>query len=105
FDDFSVAYDIDGDAGQAYRLYQAAFNRTPDIGGLGYQMNALDEGLTLTQVAANFIDSPEFQHTYGNVDDTQFITLLYQNVLHRAPDPGGLRDHLGEIASGQSRAD
>jgi hypothetical protein len=99
-----VALDINGDAGQAYRLYQAAFNRVPDVGGLGYQTHALDTGLSLVQVASNFIASPEFQSTYGNVDDTQFLTLLYQNVLHRAPDAGGLQYHLDEMAAGQSRA-
>ncbi|HUR89853.1 MAG TPA: DUF4214 domain-containing protein [Ramlibacter sp.] len=99
-----LGLDINGDAGQAYRLYQAAFNRTPDVGGLGYQTNALDTGLTLEQVAANFIASPEFQRTYGNVDNTQFITLLYRNVLHREPDSGGLQYHLDEMAHGESRA-
>ena len=105
FADHYVALDVTGDAGQAYRLYQAAFSRLPDLGGLGYQMTALDSGLSLSQVAGNFIASPEFQRTYGNVDNTQFITLLYQNVLHRAPDAGGLQFHLNEIATGQSRAD
>lgn len=100
-----LALDIEGNAGQAYRLYQAAFNRTPDVPGLGYQTNALDTGLTLSQVAGNFIASPEFQRTYGNVDDTQFITLLYHNVLHREPDSGGLQFHLDEIAHGETRAD
>lgn len=105
FSDGYVSLDINGDGGMAYRLYQAAFNRHPDIGGLGYQTNALDNGLTIAQVAGNFIASPEFQATYGSVDNTQFITLLYQNVLHRAPDSGGLQFHMDEFASGQSRAD
>jgi hypothetical protein len=60
FADVAKAYDTDGNAGQAYRLYQAAFNRTPDQGGLGFQMKALDDGLTLTQVAQNFINSLNF---------------------------------------------
>jgi serralysin len=77
----------------------------PDTAGLKYQTNALDSGYSLSTVAGNFIASPEFQRTYGNVSDTQFITLLYQNVLHRAPDAGGLQYHLNEIATGQSRAD
>ena len=46
-----------------------------------------------------------FKHTYGAVDNTQFITLLYQNVLDRAPDAGGLQFHLGESTQGQSRSD
>jgi uncharacterized protein (TIGR01370 family) len=100
-----VSFDISGIPGQAYRLYQAAFDRIPDMGGLGYQIHDIETRFGLVQVAANFIASPEFQSTYGNVNDTQFITLLYQNVLHRAPDEGGLQYHLGEIAGGQSRAD
>jgi serralysin len=102
---YHTALDIDGNAGMAYRLYQAAFDRTPDLGGLGYQMHDLDIGVSLEQVASNFIASPEFQRTYGNVDDTQFLTLLYNNVLHRAPDVGGLQYHLDEFAHGQTRAD
>jgi hypothetical protein len=105
FSDQGVAFDVSGHAGQAYRLYKAAFDRVPDVGGLGFQMNALDSGLTLSQVAGNFIASPEFQATYGSVDNTAFITLLYQNVLDRAPDAGGLQFHLNELANGETRAD
>jgi serralysin len=105
FDNVSEAYDIDGHAGQAYRLYKAAFNRTPDLGGMGYQMHALDGGMSLSRVAGNFIASPEFQSRYGNLDNTQFISLLYQNVLNRAADPSGLQFHLDELAHGETRAD
>ena len=99
-----IALDTDGNGGMAYRLYQAAFNRTPDHSGLGYQMQALDNGLSLSQVAANFIASPEFQQTYGALNNTQFVTQLYQNVLHRAPDEGGLAYHVGNLAGGMARA-
>jgi hypothetical protein len=104
-DGFAVALDVNGDAGEAYRLYQAAFNRAPDLPGLGFHINDLDHGVPLWMVAEHFIDSPEFQTTYGNTDNTQFITLLYQNVLHRAPDTGGLQFHMDEFAHGESRAD
>lgn len=101
----AVALDVESNAGQAYRLYQAAFNRAPDKGGLGFQMNELDIGLSLSQVAQNFINSPEFSRTYGSLDDTQFVTQLYQNVLHRAPDAGGLSFHVTNLSRGVSRAD
>jgi len=100
-----LALDIEGNAGQAYRLYEAAFNRIPDVPGLGYQTNALDTGLSLTQVAANFIASPEFQRTYGNVDNQQFVTLLYRNVLDREPEQAGLQYHMDRLAAGATRAD
>jgi Ca2+-binding RTX toxin-like protein len=106
FSDSRVAIDVAGNGGMAYRLYQAAFNRTPDLGGLGFQMTAMDNGLTIGQVAQNFINSPEFSATYGSLNDTQFVTQLYANVLHRTPDAGGLAFHTGNLASGvNSRAD
>ena len=105
FSDAKVAIDTAGNGGMAYRLYQAAFNRAPDVGGLGFQMNALDNGLTLSQVAQNFITSPEFSATYGNLSSAQFVTQLYTNVLHRAPDAAGLAFHTNNLANGIARAD
>ena len=97
FADTAVALDVTGIPGQAYRMYQAEFNRKPDIGGLGFQMNALDAGFTLTQIAQNFIDSPEFSATYGALNTSAFVTLLYQNVLQRAPDAGGLDFYVSHL--------
>jgi hypothetical protein len=86
----AVALDISGVGGQAYRLYQAAFDRQPDQTGLGYWIKTLDGGTTLEQVASGFAGSKEFADLYGaNPSDTQFTDLLYQNVLHRAPDAAG----------------
>jgi len=65
FSDGSLALDINGDAGQAYRLYQAALDRTPDAVGLGYWISALDGGTSLNTAAADFIASSEFQQLYG----------------------------------------
>jgi hypothetical protein len=90
FADKNVALDIDGNAGESYRLYQAAFNRTPDKAGLGYWIAAMDHGQGLKQVAANFIDSAEFRQMYGaSPSDSQYVDALYQNVLHRTPDAAG----------------
>lgn len=105
FSDAAIAFDTAGNAGQAYRLYQAAFNRTPDQGGFTFQMKALDNGLSLKQVAQNFLASPEFQSTYGaRLSDSQFVNQLYQNVLHRAPDSGGLAYQVSALSSGTDRA-
>jgi hypothetical protein len=105
-DGYAVALDVNGDAGQAYRLYQAAFDRAPDLPGLGFHINDLDNGLPLWAAAQHFVESPEFQAKYGSaVDDTQFITLLYRNVLNREPEAAGLQFHLDEFAQGETRAD
>jgi serralysin len=86
FDDKAVAFDTDGIGGQAYRLYQAAFHRTPDLAGLGFWISNMDHGMSLTEVSTRFQTSAEFQTLYGaNVAVTGLVNLLYQNVLHRTP--------------------
>lgn len=90
FNDAMVALEPNGAAGQLYRIYQAAFNRAPDLKGLGYWIDALDKGYGLRQVAAEFVTSAEFKSLYGaNTSDAQFVTALYHNVLHREPDTAG----------------
>ena len=106
FSDIAVGFDIDGNAGAAYRLYQAAFNRTPDLAGLGYWIASIDKGDSLTSVANNFVISSEFATLYGaNNPNSAFINNLYLNVLHRPADQQGLDYWLAELTSGsQSRA-
>ena len=106
FTDVSVAFDVAGSAGQAYRLYQAAFDRVPDLAGLGHQMKALDDGLALSQVANNFLRSPEFSSRYGSLTDAQFVSQLYLNVLHRPAEAAGFNYHTANLANGtNTRAD
>jgi hypothetical protein len=105
FTDRNLAFDIDGNAGQAYRLYQAAFDRVPDIAGLSFWIDAIDDGAALLQVAEAFIGSPEFQGKYGaNPSNEAFIALLYQNVLDRLPDQAGYDFWLDAFSRGLSRA-
>jgi hypothetical protein len=86
----TLALDIDGNAGQAYRIYQAAFNRTPDNAGLKYWIGLMDGGVSLPTVSSAFIAGGEFKALYGaNPTNEVFISKLYDNVLHRAPDAGG----------------
>lgn len=106
FDDAFVAFDINGNAGETYRLYQAAFNRVPDQPGLGYWLGHLDNHVeTLNQVAVGFVNSTEFAHLYGqNISDDNYLTALYSNVLHRAPDQAGFDYWHGRITDGMTRA-
>ena len=92
FDDALVLVrsDTDGVGGQAYRLYQAAFDRAPDLGGLGYWIAQMEQGATLQQVSTQFIASKEFKAMFGEApSNASFVDLLYQHVLHRAADAAG----------------
>jgi hypothetical protein len=101
FNDGHIAFDLDGAAGQTYRLYQAAFDRKPDIGGLSFWMKAMDNGFSLDNIAAEFFKSGEFQTLFGvNPSNTTLITNFYKNVLHRAPDQTGLDFWVGHLNAG-----
>jgi hypothetical protein len=100
FADAMVALDIHGTAGQAYRLYQAAFDRTPDKAGVGYWIDMLDHGETLVGAARDFVGSQEFKSLYGaNIDDSQFVQALYQNVLHRPAEGAGYDFWMASLQS------
>lgn len=101
FSDAAIALDIDGNGGQAYRVYQAAFNRSPDKSGLGYWIDYLDQGHSISEVANGFVDSAEFKKLYGeNPIINTLVTQFYQNVLHRSPDQGGLDYWVNELNTG-----
>jgi Ca2+-binding RTX toxin-like protein len=94
----------DDAAAEAARLYDTVFGRLPDASGLINWTHSLEGGMTLQTAAADFVASQEFQSKYGSLDNNSFLTLLYQNVLHRAPDTAGMNNWLATLASGVSRA-
>ncbi len=94
---------IAGTAGQAYRIYRAAFDRDPmvdDAAGLGYWIAQMDAGMSMTEVAARFIDSAEFRSLYGATPTNgEFLTKVYNNVLDRDPDSDGYVWWMDQLAN------
>jgi len=106
FSDGNGVLDPTGNAEAVTRLYQAALNRVPDKAGLDLLTNALSSNaVTISALAASFTASPEFIARYGTPDNTGFVSQLYQNVLHRAPDAAGAQNFVNGLNSGGSRAD
>jgi hypothetical protein len=89
---------------EAYRLFQAALNRAPDQGGQSFWSTTLANGATPSQVAQSFINSAEFQQKFGALSAGDFVSALYQNVLHRAGDPGGQQFWTNALQQGASEA-
>ncbi len=104
FDDGVLALDVNETAGQAYRLYQAAFDREPDTPGLIFWIGVLDAGsVDLQGTAEFFMQSEEFAQRYGtasSISDERFIELLYNNVLYRDPDQAGYDFWTGVLDDG-----
>lgn len=101
-----VALSLDGKLGQAFRLYTAAFDRAPDAAGLGFWLDVAERGVSLPEMARGFIASQEFVDLYGaRPDDAAFVAALYENVLHRPGDAGGVRYWMDALGRGADRGD
>jgi len=83
------------------QLYVASFNRAPDSVGLYYWGSRLSDGMSLQDIAQSFFVQPETIAAYPSTMFTRdFVTTVYNNVLSRAPDTGGLDYWVGELGNG-----
>jgi len=88
------------------RLYLAAFKRIPDIAGLQFWQGVLINGGSVAQIAQIFTQTSEFASLYGtNLDSSQFLDILYSNVLGRSADASGKSYWLQQLAGGMSKGD
>ena len=91
---------------QVARLYSAYFDRAPDSGGWAYWNQRSIDGLDLWRASDYFADSDEFKATYGNgLSNAEFLDLVYQNVLDRSPDSGGLQYWTQRMNTGTTRGE
>lgn len=92
------------EVGSLIRLYSSLFNRNPDAAGINYWLNAIEQGATLTDAAAGFLQSAEFESLYGKPSDMALVDILYRSALGRAPDAEGRAWHQQDLQNGISQA-
>jgi len=102
FDDVSIAFDYEGAAGEIFRAY-TMFGRSPDQDGMGYWIDAMDEGMDDTKLVNCFVNSEEFTTQYAETDNLTFLQKLYVNALQREGDEAGLAYWLTQLDNGASR--
>lgn len=90
--------------GRVLSLYQAGLNREPDIGGLNFWVNDYIQGSSFVDIAQNFVDSVEFASTFSINSNEDYIATLYQNVLGREGEAGGVAFWLAGLDGGESYA-
>ena len=83
-------------------LYNNVLHRAPDAAGLDFWTNGLQNGTSRSSILDSFQKSNEALGI--NNGDSSFLTSLYNNVLHRAPDAAGLSFWTNALQSGTSRA-
>jgi len=88
-----------GIEGEIVRLYVALLRRVPDEGGFRFWISERNGGRSLASVATSFQASSEFLDANANLSSAEFVTLLYNNVLERQPDQGGLDFWVGQLDS------
>lgn len=82
------------------RAYVAVLDRAPELEGMNWF-----KGQSVDDIADALAASPEFLARYGTQTDSQFVSTLYDNVLGRAADAGGMSYFTGRLAAGASKGD
>ncbi len=88
---------------QLIRLYLAYFLRMPEASGLDYWVGRRMSGASIDAVSSAFAGSPEFRRAYGELSNSAFVRLVYNNVLERNADASGLGFWSSELDRGVSR--
>lgn len=99
-DFFFASPEFQGVIAPVARLYFAYFRRIPDYDGLQFWFGYSRAGHSLEAISDLFAGSPEFGMTYGGLDNAAFVSLVYQNILGRAPDVNGFAYWKGRLDSG-----
>jgi hypothetical protein len=84
-------------------IYQHFLHRAADPVGLQVWVSALGTGVTIEQLDAAFIASPEYFQLHGGTT-AGFLAGLYQDVLSRTADASGLSAFTQLLNGGFSRS-
>ena len=88
------------------KMYEIVFDREGDLGGLEYWMGRVDQGDSLEHVVHSFINSTEFDATYADKTNEDFLKAMYQSLAGREPDAEGMAYWMNRLDSGDiTRAD
>ncbi len=84
------------------KAYLASLGRQADLVGFDFYRERLSLGqISKLTVVSRLIDSPEFTARFGTeLSSEEFVTLVYQNVLGREPDPTGLTTWTNRLNNG-----
>lgn len=99
FEEYSADTSLSGRHADVLRLYWAFFDRQPDVDGARYWVTESNRCVSLRIIADSFARSAEFTATYGALDDSRMVDLVYANVLDRTADDAGRAYWLGELGA------
>ena len=88
-------------ADQVQEMYIAYYGRPGDPGGLDFWAQQLvDSGGNLNAIIDAFGNSQEYNDRYGELGNEALVDNIYQQLLSRSADPGGLAFYVERLESG-----
>lgn len=106
FNDKKLAFDMDGSAGNTTKMIVAAFGKTaltPELVNEG--LKVFDAGMSMKDVADIVVGLPSFISLAGSSSNTDFVRLVYKNVVGTSPSAAELNLYVGILDQGTSQAD
>jgi hypothetical protein len=103
FSDMSVALDMSGHAGTVAKLIAAVFGSSflSNSQYVGIGLNLMDSGMSESALADLAVHTTLFQSLAGSTSNTDFVKLVYHNVIGTDPSAGELATYVGMLNSGQ----
>ncbi len=83
------------------RLYDNCFGGQDPVGMNNWAVELTNGRLSAAQVAAGIFDSPQYRNSMKS--DKDFVIDLYETILGRDPDVGGLNHWVASLANGMTR--
>ena len=92
----------DNDAKALASLYDDIFDRQADLDGFQYYYHQLQTGSSLGDVALHFLYSAEYNTNFGSLSTEGQVSELYDALLNRSADQGGLDYWVDQVNNGTS---
>jgi Ca2+-binding RTX toxin-like protein len=93
------------EAATLVRLYDTVFDRRPDQAGINDWLTANENGMSMHDIALGFIGSAEAQMFRGDMNDEEYVDMLYQGALGRSAEAEGRAHWVNYLQNGGDRAD
>jgi hypothetical protein len=87
FVDGRLTFNAEDNAAVVNRLFEVALDRGADQAGLNTYVGYLEQSSDPSDVADVLISSGEFASRFGTLDNTAFVTQIYENMRGAAPAP------------------
>lgn len=106
FSNGKLALDLDANAGTAAKLIGTLLgkNYVKDKALAGLVLGLLDQNYSAESIVKLGLATPQYLALAGSASHTDFVKLVYQNVVGQAPTPEAMAPFVSQLNQGASQA-